>query len=309
MSKVEKYTYLIKQEAYRLGFESCGIAKANFLEEEAKPFEEWLQKGYHGKMKYMENYFDKRLDPRKLVEGAKTVISLSFNYFPSEEQEKDTYKISRYAYGKDYHFVLKEKLKNLLFFIEEKIGKINGRAFVDSAPVLERVWAKKAGLGWIGKHSLLLQKNKGSYFFLAELILDVELAYDFPFTTNHCGTCTKCIDACPTNAIVLNNVVNASKCISYYTIELKKELPKAMKGKLEDWMFGCDICQEVCPWNRFSIPHSEEQFNPHPDLFSMTKNDWEEITQEVFSQIFKKSAVKRTKFKGLKRNVTFLKSK
>lgn len=309
MKNTENYTRLIKKEAYRLGFEACGIAKATFLEEEAKPLENWLKKGYHGKMKYMENYFDKRLDPRKLVEGAKTVISLSYNYFPLEKQTKNTYKISRYAYGKDYHFVVKEKLKELLFFIEEKVGKVNGRAFVDSAPVLERTWAKKTGLGWIGKNSLLLQKNKGSYFFLAELIIDAKLQYDPEFITNHCGSCTKCIDACPTNAILPNNIINANNCISYNTIELKEELPKDMKGKFKNWMFGCDICQEVCPWNRFSFPHSEKQFLPQKEMLEMTKNDWEEITQEVFNKIFKKSAVKRTKFSGLKRNIAFLKEK
>jgi epoxyqueuosine reductase len=307
VNKLQTYSNIIKQEAKRLGFESCGIAKAGFLQEEATNLEQWLKKGYHGKMQYMENYFDKRLDPRLLVDDAKSVISLSYNYFPKKVQDNSTYKIAKYAYGEDYHHVLKSKLKELTFFIEATIGEVNGRAFVDSAPVLERAWAQKTGLGWTGKHSLLIQKNKGSYFFLAELILDVELAYDNPFVTSHCGTCTKCIDACPTQAILPNNTVDGSKCISYFTIELKEEIPTSIKGKFEDWMFGCDICQDVCPWNRFSKPHSEEKFNPHPDLLTMTKNDWQEITEPIFKNIFKKSAVKRTKFTGLKRNIQFLK--
>ncbi|WP_298287883.1 tRNA epoxyqueuosine(34) reductase QueG [uncultured Lutibacter sp.] len=306
MNKLQTYSNLIKQEAKRLGFESCGIAKAKFLNEEASNLEQWLKNGYHGKMQYMENYFDKRLDPRLLVEDAKSVISLTFNYFPETNQNNSAFKIAKYAYGEDYHHVLKSKLKELTFFIEATIGEIHGRVFVDSAPVLERAWAQKAGLGWRGKHSLLIQKNKGSFFFLAELILDIELAYDTPFVTDHCGTCTKCIDACPTDAILPNNTVDGSKCISYFTIELKDEIPTSMKGKFEDWMFGCDICQDVCPWNRFSKPHTEEKFNPHPDLLAFTKNDWEELTELVFKNVFKKSAVKRTKFSGLTRNIHFL---
>ena len=304
--KLQKYSNLIKQEAKRLGFESCGIAKAEFLNEEASNLEQWLKNGFHGKMQYMENYFDKRLDPRLLVEDAKSIISLTFNYFPETSQNNSAFKIAKYAYGEDYHHVLKSKLKELTFFIEATIGEIHGRAFVDSAPVLERAWAQKAGLGWRGKHSLLIQKNKGSFFFLAELILDIELAYDTPFVTDHCGTCTKCIDACPTDAILPNNTVDGSKCISYFTIELKDEIPTSMKGKFEDWMFGCDICQDVCPWNRFSKPHTEEKFNPHSDLLAFTKNDWEELTELVFKKVFKKSAVKRTKFSGLTRNIRFL---
>ncbi|WP_372746065.1 tRNA epoxyqueuosine(34) reductase QueG [Lutibacter sp.] len=307
MKNLETNATLIKQEAKRLGFESCGIAKADFLEEEASKLENWLKNGFHGKMNYMENYFDKRLDPRLLVDDAKSVISLSYNYFPEIHQKEDTYKIAKYAYGEDYHHIIKAKLKELTFFIENLIGQVNGRAFVDSAPVLERAWAEKSGLGWRGKNSLLLQKNKGSYFFLAELILDAELAYDNPFITNHCGTCTKCIDACPTQAILPNNTVDGSKCISYFTIELKEEIPISMKGKFEDWMFGCDICQDVCPWNRFSKPHSEEKFIPHSNLLSISKKDWEEITIDVFQKIFKKSAVKRTKYAGLVRNISFLK--
>jgi epoxyqueuosine reductase len=307
MKNLQTYATLIKQEAKRLGFESCGIAKADFLEEEASNLENWLKNGFHGKMKYMENYFDKRLDPRLLVDDAKSVISLSYNYFPKELQNNDTYKIAKYAYGEDYHHIIKAKLKELTFFIENLIGQVNGRAFVDSAPVLERAWAEKGGLGWRGKNSLLLQKNKGSFFFLAELIFDAELAYDNPFITNHCGTCTKCIDACPTQAILPNNTIDGSKCISYFTIELKDEIPTSMKGKFEDWMFGCDICQDVCPWNRFSTPHTEEKFIPHTNVLQMNKRDWQEISEEVFQDIFKKSAVKRTKYAGLVRNLLFLK--
>lgn len=306
MNNAEKHSNFIKQKAKELGFNQVGIAKANFLDNEAPLLEQWLHNGYHGKMQYMENHFDKRLDPRLLVAGAKSVISLSFNYFPLEKQNPQALKISKYAYGKDYHHVVKHKLKELLLSIQENIGAINGRAFVDSAPILERAWAQKAGLGWRGKHSLLIQKGKGSFFFLAQLIVDLELAYDTPFATNHCGSCTKCIDACPTGAILENNTVNASKCISYFTIELKDAIPQEMKGKFNDWMFGCDICQDVCPWNRFSLPHNEPLFNPHRHLLKMTTNDWEEITQEVFQELFSKSAVKRTKYSGLKRNIAFL---
>ncbi|WP_457616298.1 tRNA epoxyqueuosine(34) reductase QueG [Lutibacter sp.] len=307
MTTQETYSNLIKQEAARLGFESCGISKAEYLEEEAPKFEKWLKNGYHGKMKYMENYFDKRLNPTLLVEGSKSVISLSYNYYPKEPQNKESYKLSKYAYGQDYHHIIKSKLKALIFFINSNIGEVHGRAFVDSAPILERAWAQKSGLGWQGKHSLLIQKNKGSFMFLAELILDIELAYDTPFVTDHCGKCTKCIDACPTEAILSNNMIDGSKCISYFTIELKEELPATMRGKFEDWMFGCDICQDVCPWNRFATPHNEVGFTPHPDLLTMTKKDWEEITTSVFQTIFKKSAVKRTKYSGLTRNIAFLK--
>ena len=303
----QQLTYSIKNKALELGFESVGIAQAGFLEEEAPRLEKWLKNGYHGKMSYMENHFDKRLDPTKLVPGAKTIISLAYNYFPQQKQNPDTYKIAKYAYGKDYHFVLKDKLKELLKFITDNIGEIQARVFTDSAPVLERAWAKRAGLGWEGKHSLIIQKQKGSFFFLAEIILDVELAYDKPFTTDHCGSCTRCIDACPTEAILPDKMLNASRCISYFTIELRDELPVEMRGKFQDWIFGCDICQDVCPWNRFALPHKEEFFNPHPDLLNMTKQDWEEITEDVFREIFRKSAVKRTKYSGLKRNILFLK--
>jgi len=300
------HTELIKTEAKRLGFLSCGISKAEFLEEEAPRLEKWLNNNMHGEMGYMDNHFDKRLDPTKLVEGSKSVISLILNYFPEETQNETTYKLSKYAYGQDYHHVIKSKLKELQEFIAQEIGEVHGRAFVDSAPVLDKAWAAKSGLGWIGKHSNLLTQQVGSFYFIAELIVDLELEYDHR-VTDHCGTCTACIDACPTQAIVEPYVVDGSKCISYLTIELKNELPTDFKGKMDDWMFGCDVCQDVCPWNRFSKPHSEPLFNPNPQLLTMDKKDWEEITEEVFKKVFQKSAVKRTKFSGLKRNIEFLK--
>lgn len=302
----EKNTRLIKTEAKRLGFLSCGISKAEFLEEEAPRLEKWLNQNMHGEMSYMENYFDKRLDPTKLVPDSKSVISLLLNYFPSEKQTEESYKLSKYAYGTDYHFVIKDKLKQLLNFIQEEIGDVHGRAFVDSAPVLDKAWAAKSGLGWMGKHSNLLTKQVGSFYFIAELIVDLDLEYDTP-VTDHCGSCTACIDACPTQAIVDSYVVDGSKCISYFTIELKNEIPVSERGKFEDWMFGCDICQDVCPWNRFSKPHSEPLFNSNPAVLTMTKKDWEEITEDVFQKLFKNSAVKRTKYSGLKRNIDFLK--
>ena len=301
-----QHTQLIKAEALRLGFSSIGISKSAFLEAEAPKLEKWLKTGYHGEMQYLENNFDKRLDPRLLVEGSKSVISLSYNYYPKQLQNSDTYKIAKFAYGQDYHHIIKVKLRELLQFINEKIGTVNGRAFTDSAPVMERAWATKSGLGWQGKNSLLLQKDKGSFLFLAELIIDLDLDYDVPFKTNHCGNCTLCIDACPTQAILPNNTINGSKCISYFTIELKNELPNELKGKFADWIFGCDICQDVCPWNSFSISHTETQFNPHPNLLSLSKIDWQNITEEVFRKVFNKSAVKRTKFSGLTRNIRFL---
>ncbi|WP_108802229.1 tRNA epoxyqueuosine(34) reductase QueG [Aquimarina sp. Aq107] len=307
INKSETYASLIKAEAKRLGFLSCGISKAEFLEEEAPRLEKWLHKNMNGQMSYMENHFDKRLDPTKLVPDSKSVISLLLNYFPSETQkDSDAPKISKYAYGQDYHHVIKSKLKQLQEFISEEIGDVYGRAFVDSAPVLDKAWAAKSGLGWIGKNSNLLTQKVGSFYFIAELIIDLELVYDTP-VTDHCGTCTACIDACPTQAIVDPYVVDGSKCISYFTIELKEEIPSDYKGKFDNWMFGCDICQDVCPWNRFSKSHSEPLFNPKPELLEMTKKDWEEVTQEVFSKVFQKSAVKRTKFSGLNRNIQFLK--
>lgn len=304
--KAAKWTQLIKTEAKRLGFLSCGISKAGFLEEEAPRLEKWLNQNMHGEMQYMENHFDKRLDPTKLVEGARSVISLLLNYYPNDVQNPDSYKISKYAYGTDYHFVIKDKLKHLLHFIQEEIGEVHGRAFVDSAPVLDKAWAAKSGLGWIGKNSNLLTQQVGSFYFIAELIVDLELEYDAP-VTDHCGTCTACIDACPTQAIVAPYVVDGSKCVSYFTIELKNEIPTEFKGKLDDWMFGCDVCQDVCPWNRFSKPHNEPLFDPNPELVSFTKKDWEEITDDVFKKVFQKSAVKRTKLAGLKRNIDFVK--
>ena len=302
------YSSIIKEEAKRLGFLSCGISKAGFLEDEAPRLESWLNNNMHGQMSYMQNHFDKRLDPRLLVDGARSVISLVLNYFPSEFQNEDSYKISKYAYGEDYHFVIKDKLKELLQFIQTEIGEVNGRAFVDSAPVLDKAWAAKSGLGWIGKNSNLITQKVGSFYFIAELIIDLELEYDSP-TTDHCGSCTACLDACPTEAIVAPYVVDGSKCISYFTIELKDNLPTEMKGKFDDWIFGCDVCQDVCPWNRFSKPHNEPRFQPNDEILQFSKSDWEEITQDTFQKVFKNSAVKRTKLSGLQRNISFLKVK
>ena len=306
MNIKETHTKFIKAEAQRLGFLSCGISKSEFLETEAPRLENWLNKNHHGEMQYMENHFDKRLNPNLLVDDAKSVVSLLLNYYPSETQIANTYKVSKYAYGQDYHDVIKQKLKELLHSIQENIGEVSGRAFVDSAPVLDKAWAAKSGLGWIGKNSNLLTKTIGSYYFIAELIIDLELEYDNA-TTDHCGSCTACLDACPTQAIVAPYVVDGSKCISYFTIELKDNLPLEMKDKFDDWAFGCDVCQDVCPWNRFSKAHNEPLFNANPELLAMTKKDWEEITADTFQKVFKNSAVKRTKFEGLKRNINFLK--
>ncbi|TCN60516.1 tRNA epoxyqueuosine(34) reductase QueG [Flavobacterium circumlabens] len=301
----ETYSKFIKAEAKRLGFLSCGISKAGFLEQEAPRLENWLKNNRNGQMAYMENHFDKRLDPTLLVDDAKSVVSLLLNYFPGETQNQESFKISKYAYGQDYHTVIKDKLKEFLFSIQENIGEVSGRAFVDSAPVLDKAWAAKSGLGWIGKNSNLLTQKVGSFYFIAELILDLDLEYDFA-TTDHCGSCTACIDACPTQAIVAPYVVDGSKCISYYTIELKENIPTEMKGKFDEWAFGCDTCQDVCPWNRFSKPHAEPLFNPNPELLSFSKKDWIEITEETFRAVFKNSPIKRTKFDGLKRNIKFL---
>ncbi|MEO8532331.1 MAG: tRNA epoxyqueuosine(34) reductase QueG [Flavobacterium sp.] len=301
----ETYSKFIKEEAKRLGFLSCGISKAGFLEQEAPRLENWLKNNRNGQMAYMENHFDKRLDPTLLVDDAKSVVSLLLNYYPEEIQNQESFKISKYAYGQDYHTVIKEKLKEFLFSIQEHIGEVSGRAFVDSAPVLDKAWAAKSGLGWIGKNSNLLTQKVGSFYFIAELILDLDLEYDHA-TTDHCGSCTACIDACPTQAIVAPHVVDGSKCISYYTIELKENIPDEMKGKFDEWAFGCDTCQDVCPWNRFSKPHSEPLFNPNPELLSFSKKDWIEITEETFRAVFKNSPIKRTKFDGLKRNIKFL---
>ena len=307
LSTIQNRTDLIKTEAKRLGFMDCRISKAGFLEEEAPRLEEWLANGSHGKMSYMENHFDKRLDPTKLVEGAKAVISLSLNYYSTETRSDiDAPKISMYAYGRDYHKVIKAKLKALINYIHEEIGEVGGRAFVDSAPVMDKAWAVKSGIGWMGKHSNVLSKKTGSFYFISELILDLELSADSP-VTDHCGKCTACIDACPTGAIIKPYVVDGSKCISYFTIELKDEIfPKEYHGKFDDWVFGCDICQEVCPWNRFSKQHKEPDFYPHKDLLNLTKTEWEELTEDVFQELFKGSAVKRTKYQGLKRNIGFL---
>ncbi|MDC7994660.1 tRNA epoxyqueuosine(34) reductase QueG [Altibacter sp. HG106] len=306
MTNRSAHTSAIKKEAKRLGFLSCGVSKAEFLEEEAPRLEAWLNKQYHGEMGYMENHFDKRLDPTLLVPGAKSVVSLLLNYFPKEQQRDDSYKISKYAYGTDYHFVIKDKLKTLLHYIQETIGAVHGRVFVDSAPVLDKAWAVRSGLGWMGKHSNVLTKQTGSFYFIAELIIDLELEYDTP-VTDHCGSCTACIDACPTQAIVQPYVVDGSKCISYATIELKESIPSDFSGHMDDWMFGCDVCQDVCPWNRFSKAHREPLFQPKPALLQYSKKEWEELTEEVFQELFRKSAVKRTKYSGLKRNINFLK--
>jgi len=302
-----RYAQLIRQEAQRLGFSFIGFAKAQHMDKEARRLEEWLNRDYHGQMHYMANHFDKRVDPTKLVPGARTVVSLLYNYFPEQEQtDSDAPKIARYAYGKDYHHILKPRLKELLSFIRDEIGHVEGRCFVDSAPVLERDWAERAGIGWTGKNTLLINPRAGSWFFLAELIIDLELPADSPIK-DYCGTCTRCIDACPTDAISPQGyIVDGSKCISYLTIELREAIPDEFAGKMDDWIFGCDICQEVCPWNRFASPHQEEAFDPHPDLLDMTRREWEELTEETFREVFRKSAVKRTKFKGLKRNIAFL---
>jgi epoxyqueuosine reductase len=306
MNPTTAHTLFVKQCARELGFSFCGIARAEFLEEEAPRLENWLKRGYHGQMKYMENHFDKRLNPALLVPGAKSVISLIYNYYPQKDLSRQhSLKIAKYAYGEDYHVVIRDKLKEFLFRLKEKIGQISGRAFVDSAPVLEHAWAQRAGIGWVGKNSLLLNRKMGSFFFLAELIVDVELEYDSPIP-DYCGTCTACMDACPTQAITEPFVVDGSKCISYYTIELRDEIPQEAKGKFENWIFGCDICQDVCPWNRFAQPHSESRFMPSADLENMRYKDWLELTEEVFNRIFDKSAVKRTGYKGLKRNILFV---
>lgn len=299
------YSQMIKAEAQRLGFLACGISKVEFLEDEAPRLERWLRQGMHGEMGYMENHFDKRLDPRKLVPGAKSVVSLLLNYFPRERQQEGTYRVSKYAYGEDYHRVIKDKLHELLAFISAAIGQVQGRAFVDSAPVLDKAWAARSGLGWVGKNSNLLTREVGSFYFIAELILDLELETDGP-VTDHCGTCTACLDACPTQAIVQPYVVDASRCISYFTIELRNQIPEGFKGLWDDWIFGCDVCMDVCPWNRFAKPHREPRFEARKELLEMSRGDWEELTEEVFAGLFSKSAVKRAKFEGLKRNVRFL---
>lgn len=301
----EQLTYFIKEKAKEYSFIGCGISRSRFLEEEAPKLEKWLKEGYHGNMKYLENNFDKRLNPGLLVDGAKSVISFLYNYYPQEKQNTESYRIAKYAYGEDYHLVIRKKLQKFVEEIQDKVGQFFYRVFTDSAPVMERTWAQKSGLGWIGKNSLLLSKQKGSFFFLAEIICDLELNYDEAFPTNHCGSCTRCMDACPTQAIISERVIDSTKCISYLTIELKDQIGEVFNGKLKDWIFGCDICQDVCPWNRFSTPHTEDKFNPHPDLLSYTKNDWNDINEEAFKILFKNSAVKRTKFSGFQRNILF----
>ncbi len=304
----EKYKQGIVNKAYNLGFSFVGVSKAEFLEEEAPRLENWLKRGMHGNMQYMENHFDKRLDPSKLVPEAKSVVSLLLNYFPEKDlAEENSYKVAKYAYGEDYHFFVKRKLKDLLYFIQEEIGEVEGRVFVDSAPVMERQWAQKSGLGWTGKNTLLINKQQGSFFFLAELIIDLELPPDGPIK-DYCGTCTRCIDACPTEAITPYEV-NASKCISYFTIELKEEIPSEFKDTYQDWIFGCDICQDVCPWNRFSKPHRFQELKPSDDFSALNNRGWEEMTDEVFGKVFKKSPLKRAKLAGIHRNVEFVKKK
>ena len=307
MNNIEKNTRSIKEFAAKLGFEHCGIAKAQPLDDDARRLERWLNKGMQGTMQYMENHFDLRIDPSKLVPGARSVITLLLNYFPDQQQMPTTPKISKYAFGNDYHEVIKTKLKVLLQLVKENIGEVNGRGFVDSAPVLERSWAQRSGMGWIGKNGNLINRSGGSFFFIATLIVDLELEYDDHYAKDYCGTCTKCIDACPTDAILDNKVIDGSKCISYFTIELKDALiPVNMKGKFDDWMFGCDVCQDVCPWNRFSKPNNELSFTPLPEILNFTKDDWEELTAESFKTIFKHSPLKRTKFEGIIRNLHFI---
>jgi epoxyqueuosine reductase len=302
-----RHTSIVKETARSLGFSFCGISKAEFLEDDAPRLEAWLRRGYHGKMGYLEQHFDKRLDPTLLVPGAKSVVSLIYNYFPAKTlSHPENLKIARYAYGKDYHIVLKDKLAEMLSVLRDEIGDTNGRIFVDSAPVMERSWAKRSGIGWTGKNSLLLNRTMGSYFFLAELIIDLDLEPDAP-TKDYCGSCTACMDACPTDAITEPYVVDASRCISYLTIELKESIPNDFKGKMDNWIFGCDICQEVCPWNSFANPHRESQFDPNISGERMSSNDWLEMTDEVFAKVFAGSPLNRTKLSGMQRNVRFVK--
>jgi epoxyqueuosine reductase len=308
MLRSDTHSEVIKRLSKSFGFDYCGISKAEFLEDHAKNMEQWLKQGYHGEMGYLENHFDKRLDPTLLVEGAKTVVSLMYNYYPSQTQNSESHQIAKYAYGQDYHVVVKEKCQALLEAIRQEVGAVEGRVFVDSAPVLERAWAEKSGIGWIGKHGLLINKTSGSFFFLAELIIDLECTPDGPIK-DYCGTCTKCVDACPTDAILPNKTLNAAKCISYLTIELKSEIPSEFEDSMNNWMFGCDICQDVCPWNRFSTPTKEPRFQASDEILHFKNEDWENLQQEQFNKIFKLSAVKRTKFSGLKRNIHYLNKK
>ena len=304
MNLKKNYSDFIKNKSIELGFISCGISKSGFLENEIGRFESWLKNNYHGKMSYMERNFDKRMDTRKLVDGSKSVISLLFNYYPSKEINNNSFKISKYAYGKDYHFIIKDKLKTLLSSMRNEIGEIDGRVFVDSAPIMEKAWAKKSGLGWIGKNTNLISKKTGSFFFIAEIIVDLELEYDNE-VTDHCGSCTACLDACPTDALYEPYKIDASKCISYFTIELKEQFPNDLKKDFNDWIFGCDICQDVCPWNKFSRPNEEPLLSPLKEINQYSKKDWLELTDEVFKVVFKGSPLERTKFKGLKRNIQY----
>jgi len=307
MTKISQHTRIVKETACILGFQFCGLSKAQKLNEDAKWLEQWLNKGMHGSMKYMENYFDLRIDPRKLVPGAKSVISLLINYFPSQKQNADSPKISKYAYGRDYHDIIKNKLRSFLDILHVKIGEVQGRGFVDSAPVLERSWAQRSGLGWIGKNGNLINKQNGSFFFIATLITDLELEYDDAFAKDYCGSCTRCIDACPTDAILPDKVIDGSKCISYFTIELKEMLiPGEMKGRFDNWVFGCDTCQDVCPWNRFAKPATDVEFSPIYEVLNLTSKNWEELNAETFKKIFKDSAIRRSKFAGIQRNLKFL---
>ena len=304
----EGTTYLVKNLAQTFGFDYCGIAKAQMLDEDARRLENWLGKGMHGTMAYMENHFDLRVDPTKLVPGAKSVITILKNYYPSQTSPAEN-KISKYAWGKDYHTVIKHQLKGLIAELQSKIGQFNGRGFVDSAPVLERTWAQKSGLGWIGKNGNLITKDSGSFFFIATLITDLDLIADDPFARDYCGSCKRCVESCPTEAILPDKTINGSKCISYFTIELKEEIiPDEMKGKFRDWMFGCDICQDVCPWNRFSKPHNETEFSPIAEVLNFSTKDWEALSEEAFKKLFKHSPLSRSKHKGLQRNLKFLKS-
>lgn len=306
-SNVSKNTQIIHDLARKCGFDYCGISKAQELSNDAIQLEKWLNNGYHGKMKWMENHFEKRINPTKLVPDSKSVISLLYNYYPETNFDDQKLKISKYAYGKDYHFVIKSKLKEFMSLIQDEIGQVSGRVFVDSAPVLDRAWAAKSGLGWIGKNSMLITKQKGSFYFIAEIIIDLELIPDNP-TTDHCGSCRACIDACPTDAIIDNKVIDSNKCISYLTIELKEQIPSSFKDKMEGWAFGCDICQDVCPWNRFSTPNKDEQFQSHPKLKELHKNEWTELTEEVFRDVFKKSALKRAGYMKFSKNLTYTKN-
>lgn len=302
-----QYASIVKQTARELGFSYCGIARAEKLDEDARRLENWLNQSMHGNMQYMENHFDLRVDPRKLVPGAKSVITVLQNYFPEQEQKQGIPKISKYAFGKDYHEVIRNKLHHFLESLNNKIGVIHGRGFVDSAPVLERSWAVKTGAGWIGKNGNLINKQSGSFYFIATLIVDLELAYDDPIAKDYCGNCSKCIDNCPTEAIGENKVVDGSKCISYFTIELKDALiPGEMKGKFDNWLFGCDVCQDVCPWNRFSKPNTEIQFKPIPEVLNLSTKEWDEMSEETFKTVFKDSPIKRTRYKGIRRNLSFL---